>query len=345
MFGPAILVVILIATLVFLRGFGEPEITTGAGRTSDLLFARDPSSAIVILDSGSGRVLGRLPDGVLAKNGQRVYGVSTTCQEEGSCTSTVRVTDTATMASNPVGRLDGRLALLGVDEARGRLYLTDSEGTRLLFFDSSLGQTVQTIDQPESFVAAFAPRGAVLSADGSTLFTLGGSSDGEAAAVVTDLLTGRVQRPIPLPGSPDEFAGQLQASGRLYAYRLSEGAVFEIDPVIAQVLGSVQLDAGGGSPPSGSETGLLVATSQGSLIYAIVSSGGIASLRTDQFQLVNRLAPDRRFRSISVSSDGSLLYTIEIDGGYSVFQASSGQQMLHRSNVNASALLQANAGE
>ena len=177
------------------------------------------------------------------------------------------------------------------------------------------------------------------------MFTLGGSSDGEAAAVVTDLLTGRVQRPIPLPGSPDEFAGQLQASGRLYAYRLSEGAVFEIDPVIAQVLGSVQLDAGGGSPPSGSETGLLVATSQGSLIYAIVSSGGIASLRTDQFQLVNRLAPDRRFRSISVSSDGSLLYTIEIDGGYSVFQASSGQQMLHRSNVNASALLQANAGE
>ena len=344
MAGPAILTVVLIGALFVLRGFGEPEIATGVGRTSDLLYARDANGAIVVLDSGSGRELGRLPNGVLAQNGQRVYGVSTACQE-GGCSSTVQVTDTATMVGNPLGRLEGRLALLGVDEVRGRLYLTDDEGSRLLAFDSALGQVVQEIEQPDGLRAAFAAGDAVVSADGSTLFTLGSTEDAQAAAVVTNLLAGRVQSTISLPGAREEYAGQLHAGGRLFAYQLEQGTVHEIDPGSGRVTGNAQVDPSGGSRPAGGEDRYLAAPAQSALVYAVVPSGGIAIMQSGPIRLSNRLAADRQFRSVSASSDGSLLYTIESDGSYAVLQATSGQQLVRRANVNAVALLQANAGE
>jgi DNA-directed RNA polymerase specialized sigma24 family protein len=346
--GPAILVVFLIASLVVFRGFGEPSIGTGVGRTSDLLYARDVNSAIVILDSGSGRELGRLPNGVLAPNGQRVYSMSTTCQE-GGCTSAIRVTDTATMSTNPVGRLDGRLALLGVDEQRGRLYLADSDGSRLIAFDSSLGQVVQAVDAPEDVRGAFASEGAVFVPGGPTLFTLAsGAADGSTGAVVTDLSAMRILGSTSLPGARDEYASLLPdpSRGHLYAHQLGAGALHEVDYRMGRVIASAQLDPGAGDAVAVAEDGGTVArVPDGSALYAVVTSGGIGVVRAEPLQLLNRIAADKQYRSVATSSDGRLLYVIEQDGSYAVLQSSDGQQMLRRSNVGAVALLQANAGE
>jgi len=204
---------------------------------------------------------------------------------------------------------------------------------------------VQTLDAPEGVTAAFSPRNAVLSSDGSTLFTLGTSADGQAAAVVTDAVGGRVARAIDLPGGPDEYAGQLPVGGKLLAYQLTEATIHEVDPSSGAVRGSAQLDPEGGATPAGNETGTLTTAVQGSVAYAVVPSGGIAKLQPDPIQATDRLAPDHHFRSVAASSDGSLLYTVESDGAYTVLQAPTGQQVLRRPNANATGLLQASAGE
>jgi len=346
--GPLLLTLVLIAALFVFRTCEEPTIATGVGRTSDLVYARDANAAIVVLDSGSGRELAKLPNGVLAANGQRVYSVSASCQDGVGCTSTIRMTETATMVSSAVGRLEGQLALLGVDEPRGRLYLSDAEGSRLIDFDSSLGQVAQSLTAPEAEPGAFAPRDAVIVPDGPTLFTLAPRSGGETAAVVTDLGAMRVVSSTPLPGPLEEYAGLLPDPGRarLFAYQLATGELHGVNLVAGRLAGSAQLDAGAEDRrPSGNESGTLARGPDGSVLYAIVPAGGIAVVRAAPLQLENRLATEKLYRSVAASTDGRLLYVVEQDGSYAVLQASTGQQLLRRANVGAVALLQANAGE
>lgn len=356
--GPAILTLVLIGGLFIFRGFADPSIGTGVGRTSDLLFALDANGAMLVLDSGSGRELGRLPSGVLSSNGQRVYSVSHVCRD-GGCTSTLRMTDTGTASSSPLGRLDGQLHLLGVDEQRGRLYLTDSDGSRLTAFDSSLGQVVATMEAPAGLSGPFGPRGAALVPDGPTLFSIATSS-GQAAALTIDLAGMQVVSATRLPESRDGYVAVLPVPNkdRLYAYQLSRSTVYEVDLAAERVTDSATLDPGSGSAPPSAEVdgrGTMALAPDGSTLYVVVPSGGIAVVRADPVQLLDRIAADKTYRAVAVSTDGTLLYMIGDDGSYTVLQSSAGQgppvratdvrEVLNRRNVGALAILQANAGE
>ena len=92
---------------------------------------------------------------------------------------------------------------------------SDADGTRLVAFDSALGQIVQTVAAPEDLGGAFAPRGATVAAEGPTLFTLASQHpEGQTALVVTDLSGPRVTGSTPLPGASDEYAGILPDLGK-----------------------------------------------------------------------------------------------------------------------------------
>ena len=89
------------------------------------------------------------------------------------------------------------------------------------------------------------------------------------------------------------------------------------------------------------ENGLPVGLGLPGIIWAVAAASLLsASLLVGRFWMLSA-----RYRSVAASTDGRLLYLVEQDGSYTVLQTSDGQQVLHRANVGAVALLQANAGE
>ena len=101
--------------------------------------------------------------------------------------------------------------------------------------------------------------------------------------------------------------------------------------------------SGEGFVPSGGE--LLALSPDGTRLYCIVPSGGIAVVQRDSLAVLNILAPDQRFRSIGGSTDGRQLYGLGFDGTYRVIDPISGEIIFSRPGVRAADLLQVDMGE
>jgi WD40 repeat protein len=101
--------------------------------------------------------------------------------------------------------------------------------------------------------------------------------------------------------------------------------------------------AGEGFVPSGGE--LVAMSPDGSRLYCLIPSGGIAVLQSESLALLNVLAPDQRFRSIGASSDGRQLYGLGFDGTYRVIDPTTGEIVFSRTGVRAADLLQVDMGE
>jgi len=126
---------------------------------------------------------------------------------------------------------------------------------------------------------------------------------------------------------------------------MAAAALHGLDFRAGRLLGTAQLGSAG-APPAAPDPGKVLASGpDADTLYAVVPGGGIAVVRADPIQLLNRLSSEKQYRSVATSSDGRLLYVIEEGGTYVVLDAATGQELLRRPNFAAVALLQANAGE
>jgi DNA-directed RNA polymerase specialized sigma24 family protein len=365
---PAALVVVLILGL-FIFNQAEPSIKTGGGRTSDIAYARDPSTGVVVaVDTGKGSAMGRLPAGALTASGGELYSAEARCSGAGgSCTTTIRVTDTATLQPSDVARLEGRFAVVAVDEEGHRLFLADEarNGERLEVLDLTNRRSLGSVEGPAGVERPFAPTEARVLPNRQFLVTLGGGAN--PAVVETDLGTLQA-RAVPLEraaGGKVALAPMVDGSG-VYAY--TGDAVYEVwtspapaarrDPRISNPLIGRWVELGAPGNLTLGE-GALAAAADGT-VYLVREQGiGIvpASQPTGAVANLQTIATDRQFRSVSVASDGKSLYTIQTSGSYSVLDPANGQELLpeegsggffgrpRRERLGILSFLQVNMGE
>jgi hypothetical protein len=77
----------------------------------------------------------------------------------------------------------------------------------------------------------------------------------------------------------------------------------------------------------------------------VVRTGGIGVVDPVRLELVRRLNADRDYTTVSVSSDGRLLYAVDSTGAYVVLNPVSGENVLRRPDAGVASLLQVNRGE
>lgn len=351
--GPIALIALFVGGFfVYINWCTPPPVITGVGRTGDLVYARADSGAILVLESGSGRELSRLPAGTISPNGYAIYTESADCGI-GGCKTTLNRTDTATGERSLVASLDGRLHVVAVDR-RERAYLADEDAgwNRLVALDLRTGGVEGTILAPPTITEAFGPRRSALAIGGQTMYTLGrpGGDAGGIAVVVTDLERLQVDSWVSGEGLADIGVGIVPASdgSRLFVYFPAEGMLQETDPFGERVLRSLSLRAGEQRPegtfvPSAGT--LVAADGQGKLLYCVLPSGGVAVVTQDSLELVREMATERRYRAIGTSSDGNSLYALGFDGSYRVLDAQTGEQRANRGQLRAEDILQVNPGE
>lgn len=351
--GPIALIALVAAGFfVYTRWFTPPPIETGVGRTSDLVYARAADGGgIMVLESGSGRELNRLPAGALAPSGYAIYAESAQCGPA-ECKTTLTRTDTATGETSPIASLDGHLHVIAVDR-RERAYLVDqTSGWDLLVAVNLREARVEgTARGPDELSESFGPRRPLLAPGGRTLFTLARPTSGVGVAVLTtDLAPLRVNRWITLTGLADLGVGMtLSADGnRLFVYFPADGTLQEVDAPGGRVLRSLGLRAEEQRPEGSfipAEGTLIAADNRGEYVYCVLPTGGVAVVSQDSLELVREVATERRYRAIGVSSDGGALYALGFDGSYRVFDPRTGAERVNRAQVRAEDILQVNVGE
>lgn len=353
--GPAVLVAVLVAVLLVFQQCEEPSIRTGIGRTSDVIYARD-GEGTVVLDSGSGRELGRVAAGVLTRSGHEVYGTRPRCGPSGG--TAIWVVDTGTLQQTDVGCADGRLAVVGADEGAHRVYLADEAAgwSRLVVFDLASRRLVGAVEEP-GIEEAFRPDRTLVDVGRSALFSYGVLRElregADAAGVVmrTDLDTLQVVGWAGLGPSRASGVSLLatEPSGRVLVYDVGGGALWQVDLTTEGRLPRRRdLVAGGPGGEAGTGPvvrGALALSPDGTLAYAVLPGGGIAAVDVRRFEPLRELARERQFAAVGVSSDGRMLYALERDGTYSVLDAGTGESLLRRARGRATEILQINAGE
>lgn len=346
--GPAALVLVLVAGLLLFRGCEEPSIETGLGRTPDLIYVRDVRSGeTIVLDSGSGRELSRLPAGVLDRAGRRLYGAEANCTGS-TCATRLTATETATRESSELGKIEGRYSVLAVPGAGEVVYLADEDGAgmRLVAFDVRLRRITNAAEPPAPVKEAFMPGRAALAPDGEILYSIGLLPGGDDVAVMrTHLPSMEVRGWMPVSTAVAEnptFLAWPDGKG-LSIFLVQSGAVYDFD-FARGVLRAGNVDPRAGPPSEGTTAGPAAAF-DGVRIYAIVGRGGIAVMDRERLEVTSRIAEERRFRTIALSSDGRLLYALDAGGNYAVLRADTGEQVLQRRNVQLAGFLQVNAGE
>lgn len=346
--GPAVLVLVLILGLFVFRACEEPSIVTGVGRTPDLIYAADARNGeTIVLDSGSGKELSRLPAGVLDRAGQRLYGATETCTGS-ACATRLTATETATMATSELGTIEGRYGVLAAPRAGEVIYLADqqSAGVRLAAFDVRLRRITNTVEPPAPVQGSFVQGLAALAPDGEILYSIGMLPGGDDVAVMRTHLSSMEVRgwvPVsPVVAQNPTFLPWPDGRG-LSIFLVQSGAIYDLD-FARGVLRTANI-VPGAAPPSEGATGGHAAAFDGTRIYAIDGRGGIAVMDRERLEVTRRMAEDRRFRTIALSSDGKLLYALDADGNYAVLRADTGERLLRRGNVQAAGFLQVNAGE
>jgi DNA-directed RNA polymerase specialized sigma24 family protein len=346
--GPAVLVVVLGLGLFIFQQCEEPSIKTGAGRTSDVIYARRGTEGIVILDAGSGRELGRLPlAGVIGSSGREAYGTAPGCGagREGTM---IRAVDAGTLEVRDLGCVERPVTVLAADDRSGRILLGDALGgsEQLLVFDLRQGRVTDTVEAPETLTGVFADR-VEIAPDGTALFsTTAVAEPGRArfAVAETDLGTLQIMGIAELtnPCGPD--ANLLPtASDEVYAYQPACGRVHELHPRSGRPPRRIDLGEEGRAAPA--SQALLAAPPTGDLLYVLVPGNGVVIVDRARFVELRRLTLEREPVQIAASTDGGMLYVINQDGSYSVVDAGSGRTLLRRQNLGNVAILQVHAGE
>lgn len=351
--GSAALLVLFVFGFFVFRWCEPPPVSTGVGRTPDVVYARaSEGEGILVLDSGSGRELGRLPAGILSRNGWRVYSSSSLCGQE-ACTTSLVATDTATGEAAPAGHLEGRLRVVAVDDAEQMAYLADEDasGDRLVAFDLKDARATGVVTGPAEVAEAFNPSPYAVAPSSPTLFTLGRSRAGGGPAVVsTDLSSMKVTGWLSLEGVAELGIGLVAGpDGKsLFVYLPSGPVLQEVDPAAGRVLRTLSL-GGPGETPEGAyipqQSALIAADSQGEFLYLALPQGGVAVVSQEPLEVVREVAVDRRYRALAASTDGRLLYVLGFDESYRVLDSTTGEQIRSRSGVRAADFLQVNAGE
>jgi len=254
------------------------------------------------------------------------------------------VTDTGTLETSDLTRLDGQLARVAVDTEGHRLYLADAARDlgRLVAVDLNSGRVAGEAQGPSDVKQAFSPTGAVLTKDGRSLVTLGSSADGSGSIVVwTDLATLRSSALNRVSAPPGELALAPSPDGsRIY---LSTGdRLIVVDPRASQ---PAELSLGGsGSAGTPVSPGAIAVAPDGT-IYAVVRDGGIAVVAPNPLQVTQRIGQDLQFTSVAASTDGKHLYALQKDGTYVVMNPATGEVVVRRPNVGSLAILQVTPGE
>lgn len=345
--GPLGITMILIAAVLLFRDCGEVSIKAGAGRTSDLIFARD-GGATIVLDAGSGREAGRLGAGVLSADGVRLYGTRTGCRGQSGAT-TIWLGDMGTFETTDVGCVNERLAAVVVDGEQGLLYLTDPDAERLVAFDLKARRLDSTVLRAEGLTRPFAPETALATSDRGGLLTISSGGDAATSLVRTDLRARTVSSVIlSLDPGKGPLALSTSAQGDLvWIYDVEGGRILEVAPDGATREG--RLDTSVGSDrPSGAQTvrhGLLGLSPDGARLFAALSDGGIAVIGVERLEVETRFTPDRKYAALALSTDGRHVFALQTDGAYVVLDAASGAQQLRRAQVAGKEILQVNAGD
>jgi DNA-directed RNA polymerase specialized sigma24 family protein len=340
--GPGILTLVLIAGLfVCSRISGETCVKTGVGRTPDVLYGLQ-DGAVVSLDSCNGHELARLPAGVITSDGRQLYSTQPRCTGD-ACSTAIRTTDTGTLETADLTRVDGRLVVLAVDARTQRLYLADEARNfgRLVVLDLGSGRTTGEVAAPSDVPQAFQPSGAVLSPNGRSLFTLAAPTGNTSSAVVwTDLLNLQSSGLNRVTASPGR-AALSPSTDNARAYLYTGDRLVVIDPRASQPT-ELALGSGGdtGPVPPGS-----VAVAPDETIFLILREGGIGVVSPEPLQLTRRIGQDRQFTSVAAGSDGKSVYALQQDGTFVVMNATTGEVLVRRPNVGSLAFLQVNPGE
>lgn len=345
--GPFVLVVVLGLGLLLLQQCEEPSIKTGVGRTSDLVYAIGAGDGIVILDSGTGRELGRLPlAGVIGSGGREAFGSAPGCGPTGQGTS-VRAVDAATLQVREVLCVERPVTVLGADDRRGRLLLGDDQGNveQLLILDLRRARITAAQPADPSLTGVYSRRLAI-SPDGAAAFSVTAVAEpGQArfAVAETDLETLEIAGLAELT-NPCGMDAVLLAVGadEVYAYQPACGRLWELHPRSGRPSRRIELGEGG-APETGHA--VLAVSTAGNLLYAVAPGDGIAIIDRSRLVELRRLSPERPPISIAASTDGGMLYTISRDGSYAVLDAGSGRVLLRRQSVGPLTILQVNAGE
>ncbi|HZT05614.1 MAG TPA: zf-HC2 domain-containing protein [Chloroflexota bacterium] len=335
--APALLVISLMVLVVIFRDCSAPSIKTGAGRTSDVAFVRSPDG-ILLLDTGSGRDLGRVAAGVVAPDGERVFSVRSGCRGNGAQTTLLR-TDVSTLKSTEVGCIDGQLVPVAADDIAGVLYLADTtaDPRSLVAVDVQTLKERASMRAPTDISGVFDPSTTILAGDRSALYTVGavnGAPTATGAVLKIDLtsleIAGRVTFPSSEPGSIDVIPSD---EGRILAYDRVGGRIRELDLKTGQVVRAIDMPGnqtaqqGASSQPSRHTMAL---SPDGSTLYVAPPTAGILVLDVGIGQVMRLMNPDRRYSALAMSTDGTMLYGIEADGAYVVLDAATGKLLIPR---------------
>lgn len=346
--GPFVLTLVLIAAVLLFRDCGEVSIKAGAGRTSDLIFARD-GAATIVLDAGSGREAGRLGLGVLSADGERLYGTRTGCRGQAGATA-IWLGDLGTFQTTDVGCVGERVAALAVDGEEGLLYLTDAQAERLMAFDLKAQGLDSRVLRADGLARPFAPETALTTASRSILLTIASGGDADTTSLVrTDLrsLTASTRTLSPDLG-PGSLALTSSAQGeRVWIYEVDGGRIREVTSNGATRLGRLSENSPR-SDSSGARTlrnGALALSPDGARLFAVLSEGGIAVVSVERLEVDGTFAPESRYTAVAASTDGRYLFALQTDGTYVVLDAATGAERLRRARVQGREILQVNAGD
>ncbi len=342
--GPAGIVLLLVVLVFFFHDCGNAPIRTGAGRTSDVLFMRAPG-ALVVMDTGSGREIGRVPAGAITADGEHVYSTRAGCKGDAGATTLLQ-SDVGTIKSTELGCLQGRVTAVAADDAAGTVYVSGQEGLELQSIDLRALQARGRVAANEA--RAFDPDRTAVSPDRSALFSLvadSGSARG-AAVLHTDLRALTVDGRVRFPSDRLEHVHLAAVTdSRVLAYDAVGSRVRDLDARTGTLLSA--MDVPSQPVPEGTDgtAHVLAISTDASLIYIARPTAGIVVMTMSTGNIVRQINPNQRYLAIAVSTDGAMVYAIESGGTFVVLDSATGSSLLRRDNAGLMDIVQVVRGQ
>jgi outer membrane protein assembly factor BamB len=338
----------IIVVAVAFRDCGDPTIKTGAGRTSDVAVAR-ANASLVVLDTGTGREIGRVPVGVLTPNGERVYSTHAGCRGNAESTTLSR-SEIATLKTEELGCIAGQVSAAAVDEAVNVVYVSDTAGQRLSGVDLQGLAVRSSVNAPPDQPALFDPRWLV--EDGASILAVGQVADGAASQSV-------IVRRVALPALDLSAGARFPAEdltmirlvptsdGRVLAYDASTGRLRELDVARGQLLSATDLPGHQGVAEGRGSVAAhpIVLSSDERTLFAAVPEGGIVVLDIPGGQVIRRMNLEHHYLSIALGSGDGMIYAVESGNVYVVLDAASGKELIRRPNLPLSDILEVSRGQ
>jgi hypothetical protein len=296
---------------------------------------------VVLVDTGSGREIGRTAKGVLTADGQRIYASSEGCRENSRRTAVLAI-DALTLDAEELGCVDGRQEIVAVSPERNNLLISDGPQSLAVY-----GVAERAVKGSIAMPAGAVPLGPAraVSNENRYLFTAG-TGTGEAVTVVrVDMTEVRIDGSTTLEAARGAVGlAPLLEGGRVLVYEAQAGRLYDVEPGGMGVIR--QLDMTGGGPGGeGRLSSALAVDATGRSAFVALPGGGIAEVDLAGFEVRGILAAELHFSSVAVSSDGQLLYAAERAAGYAVVERETGKVALRREPLKLTGFLRVEAGQ